>query len=284
MSDVQKDSVQHVYLVREAHVYHYFEDWVNPFLNSVRAVVPVQIISFEEANTTKFNNRDVILVLQKTHGLHKKNVGEYWFMNTEGLDKDFAENAIETGFTNIIDFTLKGVQRLSKLGAERALWLPILQPPGLPVYLPRTHVCMVGPANTRRRKKFVNDLQQHSTTREEEINFKHIEGWAAARDFESQTCSLAVHLSSTDVNQLVARLRLDLLWFYNIPILSESAFEPDVSEYLGTVSFVSLPQLAEETLAIWLSLRAGNSTTILSRITRSDWKSCEEGILFQRSH
>ena len=63
---------------------------------------------------------------------------------------------------------------------------------------------------------------------------------------------LAVHLSSTDVNQLVARLRLDLLWFYNIPILSESAFEPDVSEYLGTVSFVSLPQLAEETLAIWL--------------------------------
>ena len=110
-------------------------------------------------------------------------------MNTEGLDKDFAENAIETGFTNIIDFTLKGVQRLSKLGAERDLEITILQPPMDNCILPRTHVCMVGPANTDVSKKFVNDLQQHSTTREEEINFKHIEGWAAARDFESQTCA-----------------------------------------------------------------------------------------------
>ena len=62
------------------------------------------------------------------------------------------------------------------------------------------------------------------------------------------------------MNQLVARLRLDLLWFYDIPILSESAFEPDVSEYLGTVSFVKLPDLVEETLALWQSLSAGNSS------------------------
>ena len=254
--DTFRNRVERIFLVREEHVYRYFEDWVNPLLNSLSLFVPVETISFESANVTVFTGSDVIFVLQCANSLRLQPEAEYWFMNTEGMDKKFAEEAFEQGFENFVDFTLKGVERLSELGGKRVLWLPIVYSPGMHVHLERTRLCMIGPANTKRRVRFVEELQAHISRQENRIDFRHIEGWSADRDFESQRCSLVVHLGSTDVNKLVARLRLDLLWLHDIPVISESALEPDVSEYMGTVQFVSLTALVEETVKMWHILRA----------------------------
>ena len=257
---LHSEIVKQVFLVREESVYRYFEDWVNPFINSLGTFVPVQMLSYSSATKTTFTDGDVILVLQQTSGFRVQSAGEYWFMNTEGTDKRFAEDAIDNGFSNVIDFTLKGVERLSRHGAKQVLWLPIIQAPGLPAHLPRTHLCMIGPANTPRRVKFVNALRAYLSNLEERIDFKHVEGWSVARAFESQQCSLVVHVSSTDVNSLAARLRLDILWLYDIPVISESAFEPDVSEYQGTMKFVNLSSLVEETINMWRTVRSTNKT------------------------
>ena len=257
---LHSEIVKQIFLVREESVYRYFEDWVDPFINSLGTFVPVQTLSYSSATKTTFTDGDVILVLQQTSGFRVQSAGEYWFMNTEGTDKRFAEDAIDNGFNNIIDFTLKGVERLSRHGAKQVLWLPITQAPGLPVYLPRTHLCMIGPANTPRRVKFMNALRAYISNLEERVDFKHVEGWSVARAFESQQCSLVVHVSSTEVNSLAARLRLDILWLYNIPVISESAFEPDVSEYQGTMKFVNLSSLVEETINTWRTVRSKNKT------------------------
>ena len=258
---LHREMVKQVFLVREQSVYRYFEDWVDPFITSLSIFVPVQMMSFSSAINTTFTKGDVVLVVQRTRGLRVQSEGEYWFMNTEGTDKRLAEDAIDNGFYNIIDFTLKGVERLSRYGAEQVLWLPIIQAPGLPAYLPRTDICMIGPANTPRRVKLVNALRAHISNLEERVDFKHVEGWSDIRAFQSQQCSLVVHVSSTDVNLLAARLRLDILWLYDVPVISESAFEPDVSEYQGTMKFVNLSSIVEETINTWrIIVRSKNKT------------------------
>jgi len=244
-------TIETFFLVREEAPFYIFEDWIRPLVWHISTVVPVLEVSFESARTRTFNRREVVLLVQKTHGLPRQAGVEYWFMNTEGPDKDFAENALKEGYENVIDFTLKGVERMLASGAKRALWLPIIKTPGLPVFASRTYLCMVGEANTPRRQQFFEDLKRRLDSLEYKVPWKQVTGFSGARDFESQRCALVVHYGSTEDNRLAARLRIDILWLYDIPVISELVDDPDLSEYDNTIEFFESPALINAIIAKW---------------------------------
>lgn len=259
------DAYGRIYLVVDEDVnFGFFEDWVTPFIHALEYTTDVTRIDHtcaESAICTHFQPGDVVLLLQSSYVVKMENHVTYWHMNTEGRDKKFAEEALANGFRFFIDYSLANVEYLISQGAYRALWLPITTAPSPTIGVERKFLCMVGGANTIRRKTFYTQLKEVASREiEESIAFLEPSGWAPARDFQSQSCFLVVNLASVESNNIAPRLRLDVLWLYDIPIVSEVVAEPDMMEYNGSIQFNSPDELIDATLQRWRTLRTVSFT------------------------
>lgn len=252
-----------VYFVYDDRAFYVFEDWISPFIDSLSAFLKVKelIVSHSE-NVYKnfpgsFEPGDIVFLVQDTYDLRPEAGVDYWFINTEGTDKQFAEVAISQGFKKIIDYSLHNAGRHKLNGAEVSLWLPIVTAPAVTFHIAREYLCMVGGANTERRQTFLSDLLEAAEERHMNISVHGVLGWSRDgihRDYHSQACALVVNVASVENNQVAPRLRLDILWLYDVLTISEEVQEPDMSEYNGTLMFATYEHLANKTLQIWNSL------------------------------
>lgn len=246
------------FLVYDHTIFHVFEDWVEPFLYSLGMTLEIIKLSVkpEHENLTTniqlaLNAGDTVLFLQSIHDIVRKNGVEYWFLNTEGPDKGFAEHAQSQGFKRIIDYSSFNVERHKLGGAETSLWLPIVGSHSITHRSVRDKLCIVGGVNTARREKFAEDFDENERKRGLNVSIQHIVGWGHTRDYSSQTCALVVNVASVEDNHATPRLRLDKLWQFDIPIISEEMSGNETIEYNGTVVFVPFSELPNETLNLW---------------------------------
>ena len=95
------------------------------------------------------------------------------------------------------------------------------------------------------------------------------------RDFETQKCALVVNVASHVNNMIAPRLRLDVAWQYDIPIISEMVLSPDAIEYRNTVVFVELSELVNTTLKLWNEIMNSYcaASAFLSDLDRDDNRS-----------
>jgi hypothetical protein len=253
-------SIQRVVMVVFSRDWKFFEDWLAPLLSALELSTCTARIDASAADLTGLVRRtvrtgDVVLVVQQPHITPKDVPGtDVWFINTEGQDKNFSRRALRAGFTKVIDYSLAGLMRHQKDGWERILWLPIVTAPTLPVFARRTFLCLVGGANRPRRKAFWGQLKGEAQKRKLQIPFREVLGWKEARDVLSQECLLVVNLRSIESNTIMPRLRLDVLWLYNIYWISEEMEKADENEYQKTVTFASRPQLVNATLQLWAQI------------------------------
>lgn len=265
-------SLPRVYLVFEKTTFRYFDDWITPFLDDLETTFEV-IRYTVHRNTesrvvtlqTDLRKGDTVLLLQRSFEMPLKDGVQYWFLNTEGPDKNFADIAIAQGFRNVIDYCSFNSERFSKLGAESSLWLPIVRPPTVMMHTFRSKLCIVGGANTSRRKLFVDQFNRATGERGLNISIFEVRGWKLQRDVVSQTCALVLNIASKDSNHATPRLRLDVLWQFDIPIISEEMSGDDPLEYRGTVVFVPLPQLLNASLSMWANITSGEYPGSLSQ-------------------
>lgn len=248
--------VHRVTLIHRTAIDSYFADWLRPLLFTLDMFVETNSVAIEDAKSVSHEVGDVVLVLQRVETLTQKRGVIYWFLNTEGPDKHYAEEAIQRGFVDIIDYCLSNVQYLLQRGARRVLWLPIIFTPGVRLHVKRDAVCLVGGTNTGRRAKFKTQLERTARLRLHSVKLRvrEVYGWGFERDLLSQECALAVNLASVETNHAVPRMRLDILWQYDIPTISEDVLPPDSVEYLNTITFVPREQLVDATLKAWVSL------------------------------
>lgn len=249
-------------LVYNETIFYYFEDWVEPLLFSLGMFFDIVKMP---GPAMDIHRGDTVLLLQTTQG-HRKMAGvEYWFLNTEGPDKSYAQLAIDNGFKNIIDYDLFNTERLAARGADVSLWLPVIHPSTVTVYTHRDKLCMIGGANTPRREMMLRRINRLAQKRGLPVTVHEIKVWGFRRDVLSQTCALVVNIASRDDNFAVPRLRLDLLWSWDIPIVSESAAGFDSLEYLGTVTFVPLNEVPKATLDHWEAIMLQKSDNIVTK-------------------
>ena len=259
-------SLPRICLVYDENVFFYFEDWLNPLLFSLGMFFDVVKMPYPISG---IRSGDTVLLLQLTHGLRKVEGVEYWFLNTEGPDKRYAELAIANGFTKIIDYDLYNTERLAANGADTTLWLPIIHPPTVALHTYRDKLCMIGGANTPRREPVYHKINRLAQERELPVSIYEVEGWGLSRDVVSQTCALVVNIASVQSNPATPRMRLDLLWLWDIPIISELSAGRDLLEYSGTVSFVTLEQLPGATLDLWENIMLQKRDSIASSLQRA---------------
>lgn len=249
-----------IYLLYDHTIYHVFEDWVEPFLLALGAVTEIFKVSVSTTSGTQSYKAilrttllpgDTVLLLQSTHDIQRQNGVAYWLLNTEGPDKNFSEHALSKGYKHIIDYSLFNVERHKLGGAETSLWLPLIGSHSITHHIPREKLCMVGGVNTARRKEFVEKFDEVVQTRELNISIDHTIGWGHTRDYSSQMCALVVNVASVENNHATPRLRIDKLWHFDIPIISEEMSGSDPSEYNGTVAFAPYSKLPQETADLW---------------------------------
>lgn len=243
----------------------YFEDWIRPLLFTLSTSRHIVRLDQHSALKKNFESGDIVLLVNQDFGLQRKPNVDYWYLNTEGPDKKLAETAISKGFLQIIDYCLANVQRLLALGAETVLWLPIIVRPSVSIVLPRTHLCMVGVTHTPSRLQLWTELKQAAISSSMSISFHEPRGWGSNRDFDSQKCALVVNVASRTNNPMVTRIRFDVLWQYDIPIISEMTHAADIPEYEGTLHFVERHEIVQATLAMWHRIHARNSTKMLEQ-------------------
>lgn len=118
----------------------------------------------------------------------------------------------------------------------------------------------------RAPEEFWEELKSAAVARSMEIAFHEPMGWGWVRDFESQKCALVVNVASLTNNPLTGRMRFDVLWQYDIPIISELTLAPDMPEYEGTLHFVDRSELVGATLDLWRSIHAKTSEESLATI------------------
>ena len=240
------------FIVHDPSIYVFFEDWLRPLLYSIGMFVEVHM-----AHTVlQAQQGDIVFLVQSTHRVQKLPGVEYWFVNTEGPDRHFSDEAIAQNFTNFLDYCLYNVERHLQLGAKVVLWLPIVMPGGLISFKARTSLCMVGGANTERRQVFWSRLKVESARLNKSIPFLEPTGWRASRDLVSQQCALVVNVASSENNRAMPRLRIDVLWQYDHRIISEEMLGGDQAEYRNTVEFVRLENLVGATLQLWDRIQA----------------------------
>lgn len=243
-----------VFVIHDQEVFVYFEDWLRPLLYTLGMFADVHMVAGNFApSAVPPRDGDLILVVQKAPlNLLRVPGADYWFVNTEGPDKDFAAMAIlQQNLSCIVDYCLYNVDRHLQLGASRAIWLPIVSAPSVVESKARTSLCMVRGANTHRRKLFWGQLQHQAQQRGLKIPFRLPKGWREHRDSATQHCALVVNVASLENNHAMPRLRLDVLWQYDISIVSERMLGADEAEYQGTVLFADFPDLVNATLAAW---------------------------------
>jgi hypothetical protein len=247
-----------LFLVYDHTIFHFFEDWVNPLLYALGMtldVIKFSVLPDRRIRTDTLQKSlkqgDTVLLLQRTHGLTQVAGVEYWFLNTEGPDKSFAEKAISQGFKRIIDYSTFNTYRHARAGAESSLWLPIINSHVITFHNVRDKLCMVGGADTARRKQFVADFNEVVQQRAQNISMEQVRGWGHLRNYVSQTCALVVNVASVDNNHATPRLRLDVLWQFDIPVISETMSGNETLEYEGTVRFFPLSELPNATLNLY---------------------------------
>jgi hypothetical protein len=255
------------FLVYDHTIFYVFEDWVEPFLYTLGMTLEMIRLSVkpEHENLTTtiqsaLNAGDTVLLLQSMHGIVRKNGVEYWFLNTEGPDKGFAEHARSQGYKRIIDYSSFNVERHKLGGAETSLWLPMVGSHSITHRKVRDKLCIVGGVNTARREKFAEDFDENVRKRGMNVSIQHIVGWGHTRDYSSQACALVVNVASVENNHATPRLRLDKLWQFDIPIISEEMSGNETVEYNGTVVFVPFSELPNETLNLWELITHENYT------------------------
>jgi len=145
-----------LFLVYDHTIFHFFEDWVNPLLYALGMtldVIKFSVLPDRRIRTDTLQKSlkqgDTVLLLQRTHGLTQVAGVEYWFLNTEGPDKSFAEKAISQGFKRIIDYSTFNTYRHARAGAESSLWLPIINSHVITFHNVRDKLCMVGGAGAK---------------------------------------------------------------------------------------------------------------------------------------
>jgi len=247
-----------LFLVYDESKFYFFEDWVKPFLYALGMSLQTIKLSIEpemQNFTTTLQNTlrpgDTVLLLQSTFGIQKAKGVEYWFLNTEGPDKNFVDVALMQGFKKVIDYSSFNAERHVLAGAQESLWLPIEGSHSITFHNFRDKLCMVGGANTDRRIKFAEDFHQLARQRRLKVSIFEIRGWGHQRDYSSQTCALVVNVASVYNNHATPRLRLDKLWQFDIPLISETMLGNETSEYSGTVTFFPFSELPDATLNTW---------------------------------
>lgn len=251
------------FLVYDHTIFHVFEDWVEPFLYALAMTLEVIKLSVKsERESTMFHSilkaGDTVLFLQSSHNIVRKNGIEYWFLNTEGPDKGFAELALSHGYKRMIDYSSFNAERHKLGGAEMSLWLPLVGSHSVTHRSLREKLCMVGGVNTARRERFVQDFDENVRKRGMNVSIQHVIGWGHTRDFSSQTCALVVNVASLENNHATPRLRLDKLWQFDIQVISEQMSGNETHEYNGTVLFFPLSELPNATLNLWESIMHDN--------------------------
>jgi len=270
-----------VYMVNDPHIYYYFEDWVSPLIFSLGMAMNVVYFSvkpdIEQRIVTlqdSLRAGDTVLLLQQSFNIQMKDQVQYWFLNTEGPDKPFIDVAVSIGIKNVIDYsTFNAARHLENYGTVTSLWLPIISSSSVTIHDHRDKMCMVGGANTERRKKFRDEFNTAALQLGADVSVFEIHGWNYFRDYASQTCALVVNVASVENNHATPRLRLDILWQFDVPIISEEMSGNETLEYNGTVTFVPMSELINATLKQWeIVTSPRNEDEEISRIHRVELK------------
>lgn len=229
-----------------ASIFHYFRDFVNPLVVAVGVHFEVQ---FDECDARlKWRNlthSDVVFHVQRPFDL---NAGEarHWLINTEPLDSEPNVVTILPSDWRVIDYCLGNIARVK----ATSFWLPIVESP-YPVFRrPRKGtkkvVCSIMGATTPYRERFFlvfNDLlKNYSST----VHHQPILGWDFIRDLKLQNCDVLFHVAKSEKAAFaLARLRVDLAYLYDVPVISQAPHQHDMDEYEGTMvfsDFESLPR------------------------------------------
>jgi len=268
-------------MVNDPHIYYYFEDWVSPLIFSLGMAMNVVYFSvkpdIEQRIVTlqdSLRAGDTVLLLQQSFNIQMKDQVQYWFLNTEGPDKPFIDVAVSIGIKNVIDYsTFNAARHLENYGTVTSLWLPIISSSSVTIHDHRDKMCMVGGANTERRKKFRDEFNTAALQLGADVSVFEIHGWNYFRDYASQTCALVVNVASVENNHATPRLRLDILWQFDVPIISEEMSGNETLEYNGTVTFVPMSELINATLKQWeIVTSPRNEDEEISRIHRVELK------------
>jgi len=242
-------------LIHQPAIDSYFADWLRPLLFTLEVYMETRTVAIGEAKDFNFGRSDIVLVVQRVYHLKRQKDVSYWFLNTEGPDKNYAEEAIQSGFVDIIDYSLSNIPRLLLKGAQRVVWLPIVFTPGVSLHVQRQDICLIGRTNTKRRAFFKKELEQMAKSGfYSAIKVREVHGWGFHRDLLSQEWALAVNLASVENNLAAPRMGLDVLWQYDIPIVSEEVHLHDSLEYLNTITFVPRERPVDTTLRVWASV------------------------------
>ncbi len=244
----------------------WFEDWLRPLFEALEVWSEVFLVPLSQTTVGKPNGPttqllqkksragDIILFVQGVHGVGASNLSgrDLWLLGTEGMDKrEFYEDALRSGVKSVIGYSLWIRDVLLQMGFQKALWLPIVTTPGIATFQKRKHLCMVGGAITEYRKKIWSDLKLEASKRRLEISFAFPLGWKSERDLVVQECLLVINCRSVQNNEAMPRLRVDILWQYDVFVVSESMNTLDESEYKGTITFTSGSHLVNRTLDEW---------------------------------
>ena len=248
----------------------WFDDWLQPLFKALEVCSDVFLVPLHETVVGKPNGStarilqkksragDIILFVQVVHGVNASSLfGRHlWLLGTEGVDKsEFYDDALKNGVRRVIGYSPWICSLLLQKGFQKSLWLPIVATPGVAMSLQRKHMCMVGGAMTEYRKRIWSDLQMEALKRGLEISFLAPKGWKSERDLVAQECLLVINCRSVQNNEAMPRLRVDILWQYDIFVVSESMNAIDESEYMGTVSFASVSTLVNRALDEWEHLQ-----------------------------